>query len=109
MRKIILRGYAKTVGTDFAEAVLFSDDATDAQIDAAAWDAAVENAQMYGWDFVGEDYEPEDEDDWENYCTADDIGGYWEEYNGKEHDGHRCGGGSFEDDFARQAERMNND
>jgi hypothetical protein len=109
MRKIILRGYAKTVGTDFAEAALFEDGTPDSVIDDAAWQAAVDNAAMYGWDFVDYDFEPEEdengEDQWDHYCTADDIGSYWEEYNGEEHDGHRCGG-SFEEDFARQAERM---
>lgn len=106
MRKIIFRGYAKTVGTNFAEAQLYPDDTPDSVIDDDCWQAAIDNAQMYGWDFVDYDFEPEDEDDWEHYCTADDIGSYWEVYNGEEHDGERCGGGSFEDDFVMQAERM---
>jgi hypothetical protein len=110
MRKIIFRGYAKTVGTDFAEAQLYPDGTPDSVIDNDCWQAAIDNAQMYGWDFVDYDFEPEDdengEDTWDQYCTADDIGSYWEEYNGEEHDGYRGGGGSFEEDFAFQAERM---
>lgn len=106
MRKIIFRGYAKTVGTDFAEAQLYSNDTPDSVIDDDCWQAAIDNAQMYGWDFVDYDFEPEDEDDWDHYCTADDIGSYWEEYDPEKHDGERCGGGSFEEDFAKQAERM---
>lgn len=96
MRKIILRGYAKTVGTDFAEAALFDDDVTDDQLDMAAFDAAVANAEMFGWDYIGDDCI---EDDYENTVSDSELGYYWEDYNGDEHDGYRSGGGSFEEDF----------
>lgn len=103
MRKIILRGYAKTAGTDFAEAALFEDGTPDSVIDEAAWYAAIDNAAMYGYDYTGDDCIIGDEDDeegaWDRYITDSELGHYWEEYNGEEHDGLRCGGGSFEEDF----------
>lgn len=107
MRKIIFRGSAKTVGTDFAEAALYPDDTPDHILDRDCWEAAVANSEMYGWELVDDyDYDSEDDSYYDNYCTYDDINGYWEEYDPEEHDGHRAGGGSFEEDFARQAERM---
>jgi hypothetical protein len=108
MRKIILRGCAKTVGTDFAEAMLYTADTPDSVLDEDCWQAAIYNAEMYGWEYTGDDWETEDEDEdvWDHYISDSDIGCYWEEYNCEEHDGLRMGGGSFEEDFARQAERM---
>ena len=111
-RKIILRGSAKTVGTDFAEAALFEAGTPDSVLDQACWEASVENAAMYGWEYVDGNWEPESEDpeeqyeEWDSVCTDDDLNYFWEEYNPEEHEGLRIGGGSFEDDFARQMERM---
>ncbi len=101
MRKVILRGYAKTVGTDFAEAAIFEEGTPDSVIDEAAWQAAIDNAEMFGYDFIHDDYDidAEDEDNWDRYITDSELGYYWEDYNGEDHDGHRCGGGSFEEDF----------
>lgn len=107
MRKIIFRGYAKTIGTDFAHADLYPADTPDSVLDEAAWEYAVENAQSFGWDLTDDPDDIENDENDDNYCTADEIGAYWEEYNGEKHDDERCGGGSFEEDFARQAERMN--
>lgn len=106
MRKIILRGYAKTVGTDFAEAALFDDDTPDCVIDEAAWHAAIANAEMYGYYYTGDDciYDSEEDDVWDRYISDSEMGYYWEEYNGEEHDGIRMGGGSFEEDFERLAQ-----
>ena len=96
MRKIIFRGSAKTVGTSFAYAALYPTDVDEKVLNNDAWQAAVENAEMYGWQLTEEDCP--DEDWYDNYCTADEIDGWWEDYNGD--DGERCGGGSFEEDFA---------
>lgn len=100
MRKVILRGYAKTVGTDFAEAAIFEEGTPDSVIDDAAWQAAIANAEMYGYDYTGDDCILEDEN-YDRYITDSELGYYWEDYNGEDHDGHRCGGGSFEEDFER--------
>lgn len=97
MRKIILRGSSKFCGTDFAEALLVPDDTTDEQLSQYAWDASVANAEMYGQELV-DDYS-EDEDLYEYQVTGDDLNYYWEDYDPEEHDGHRLGGGSFEEDF----------
>lgn len=105
MRKIILRGYAKTVGTDFAEAALFDAGTSDSVLDEAAWQASIDNAQMYGYEYTGDDciLDDEDEDVWDKWITDSELGYYWEEYNGEDHDGLRMGGGSFEEDFERLA------
>lgn len=95
MRKIILRGSAKTVGTDFVEAILVP---SDDKITEYCYEASVENAQMYGWNLV-DDYST---DEYESEVTADDLEYWWEDYYPEEHDGLRAGGGSFEEDFALQ-------
>jgi hypothetical protein len=100
MRKIILRGYAKTVGTDFAEAAGFPEGTPDSVLDNACWQAAIDNAQMYGYDYVSDYWGEYDEDD-DSLISEDDLGYYWEEYDPEIHDGHRMGGGSFEEDFER--------
>lgn len=100
MRKIIIRGSGKTVGTDFAEALLVPDNTSDEEITQYAFDTSVENAQMYGWDLV-DDYST-DEDTYENEVTSDELEYYWEDYDPEEHDSHRAGGGSFEYDFVLQ-------
>lgn len=100
MRKVVLRGCAKTVGTDFVQAAVFDDDTPDSVIDEAAWQASIDNAEMYGYEYIGDDCILEDEDeDEDRYITDSELGYYWEDYNGEDHDGHRCGGGSFEEDF----------
>lgn len=111
MRKIILRGSGKTVGTDFAEAQLYPEDTPDSSLDRDCWQASIDNASCYGWEYVGSDWEPDEDEDedeaWDSVCTDEELNYYWEEYNSEEHDGLRMGGGSFEEDFARQAEGMN--
>lgn len=106
MRKIILRGSAKTADTDFAEAQLYMLDTDERIINDDAWQAAVENAEMYGWQITEEDCSDDDEEWYDSYCTANEIDGWWEDYNGEEHDELRCGGGSFEEDFALLAARL---
>lgn len=101
MRKIILRGSAKTVGTDFAEALLVPNDTSDDKITEYCYEASVENAQMYGWDLV-DDYSNE----YESEVTSDDLEYYWEDYDPEEHEGLRAVGGSFEDDFSLQMEQL---
>lgn len=100
MRKIILRGSSICVGTDFAEPIVVPDDTTDEELDRMAWDASVDNAEMYG--HYPNEFRPDDRDlTEEEEDSYGDIDYYWEEYNGDEHDGYRCGGGSFEDEFER--------
>lgn len=113
MRKIIIRGHAKTVGTDFTEAVLYRANTLDSVLEEDCFQASIDNASMYGWDFVDSYWEPESEDpeeqyeEWLSVCTDDELGYTWEEYDSEKHDMLRIGGGSFEDDFAMQMERMN--
>ena len=104
MRKIIFTGYAKTVGTDFAQAELYEANVTNAQLDEDAFQYSLQNAEMYGWEYIGGDciYD----DDYDNYVTDSELGYGWEEYDPEKHDMLRIGGGSFEEDFAFQMERM---
>jgi len=106
MRKIIFTGYAKTVGTDFAQAELYPAGTSNAALDEDAFQYSLQNAEMYGWEYVGDDC-IFDEDEYENYVTDSELGYQWEEYDPEKHDMLRIGGGSFEDDFAMQAGRMN--
>lgn len=55
-------------------------------LDTYAWECAVEHAESYGLYPEPDFSEYEDGDcDSEEYC--DDIGGWFEDYNAKEHDG----------------------
>lgn len=105
MRKIIFTGYAKTVGTDFAVAQLYTADTPNSALDEDSFQFSLDNAQMYGWEYSGDDCILDDEE-YDNYVTDSELGYQWEEYDAEKHDMLRIGGGSFEDDFARQLERM---
>jgi hypothetical protein len=96
MRKVILMGAAKTVGTDFAEAAVFEDGASDDTITEAAWQASIDNAQMYGYEYSTNESE---EDDYDSVIYDHELDYYWEDYNPDKHDDLRCGGGSFEEEF----------
>lgn len=101
MRKIIGFLNVGMLGCDVAEAFVFDAETPDFMIDKAIHEAAIEWAQSYRnieWDDV------EETDDYVEGCDfeyAENIESYWQDYNGAEHDNHRCGGGSFEEDFAR--------
>jgi hypothetical protein len=100
VRKIILLGSAKTVGTDFAEAALFEEGTPDDVLDRACWESSIQNAEMYGYEYV-EEYDESDPDFYENQILDDELNYEWEEYDPKKHDMLRAGGGSFEGDFER--------
>ncbi len=86
MRKIVLRGSAKTVGTSFAELVEFPDDVTEDQLDRAAWHASIENAESYGWSYTGSD-ELLDDEEYDDYISDSELDYFWEEYDSEKHDG----------------------
>lgn len=81
--KIVFRGYAHCAGTDYAFLEELPDNTSEKELDALAWEYAVENAEMYG--DVTEEY-PENEGE-THYIVLDDIGGFWEVYNPDKHDG----------------------
>lgn len=87
MRVIIRGSWARYVGTDYCDALGVFDSLHDAG----------EAAEEYAWNIFEED--PDDYEDGEYVGEGPDY--YVEEYNPDEHDGHRAGGGSFEDDFIR--------
>jgi hypothetical protein len=86
MRKVVLMGSAKTVCTDFAELVEFPDDVTEEQLDEAAWEASIENAERYGWSYTGSD-ELLDEDEYDDFITDSELNYYWQDYDPEKHDG----------------------
>ena len=86
MRKLVLFVDCGT-GTRSATAYLVDPTVSQEELDNFAWDQAVEHGQRYGIEFSDED---EDEDEDESY--ADEIAGWFEEYEAKKHDGQlKCG------------------
>ena len=99
MRKII--GFLNTgmVGCSVAQAYVFEDTDTDEYIDGIIHQESVQQAEAY-LDVVQEDtVESEEYYEGSDFIYESEIDGYWEDYNGEDHDGHRVGGGSFADDF----------
>lgn len=81
MRKIIFKGYAKTVGTDYTHGYLVPETTTEKELDEIAWSLALENAEMYFDVVEGIDFDDDDE----YACSTDEIDGYWEEYDPEKH------------------------
>jgi hypothetical protein len=103
MRKIIVHcDNSKSAGCDCYEALLVDDATSDDEIDEIAFELACEQASHY-WDVVDPSEVDEDRDEDEVIYT-DQIEATREEYDPEKHDMLRCGGGSFEDDFARMIE-----
>jgi len=88
MRKIIVHCSTGYCGSDSWEALLVPASYTNAAIDTLAYDMAVENYEMYG-------FEPLDDEE-EDYTTVEYT---WYDYDPELHDMYRTGGGSFEEDF----------
>lgn len=91
-RKIVFTyhvGYCGMDGYDFIE---YPDDVTDAELDEAAWQGALANADMFG--YYPEEDRPDDldEDSEENDQYSSGIDGSWEDYNPEEHDGFSMNG-----------------
>lgn len=88
-------------GMDNYEAFIMPDDATQDEIDQEVWYMALNNAEAYGY-YPRSDDDPDDDYDeaWNSDNVSDGIEGSATPYNGDDHDMHRSGGGSFEEDFA---------
>ena len=84
MRKLVLHLDAGIAGTDTAEAYLVPDDVTENELDDFAWERAIDHAQSFG--MYPESERPEDCDEDEKDSYTDNIEGWFEEYNAKEHD-----------------------
>lgn len=82
--KIVFRGHAHIMGSDFAYLEEVPDDTTESHLSDIAWDYAIENANSHG-EFVGEEFPEEDEENYD-YITSDMIRGYWEIYDPETHD-----------------------
>ena len=88
MRQIIVHLTTGYCGEDCYEPLLVENEVTGEQIDEICWEMAIENAISY------REYDEED---------FDMIDFRWEDYNGKDHDMHRTGGGSFQEEFIQMA------
>lgn len=86
MRKLIVHLMTGYCGEDAHEALEIGDDYTTQEIDDICWNLALDNAESYGY----EEADP---------YLFERIEYIWEDYDPNEHDMHRSGGGSFEDDF----------
>ena len=85
--KIVIGMTAGMCGTDSMEAFILSRDVTTDQLDDIAWHFGIDHAAMYSVYPVSDkpdDYD-EEENDGDEY--SDDIEGWWELYNEKEHEG----------------------
>lgn len=100
MKRYIVHCSVGYAGMDVAEPLLMDDNHTEAELNEACWDLAVNNADRYGY-YPPSDDGCEDESDYE----SDNIEGYPEIYNPDEHDMLRPGGGSFESDFKWMEEK----
>lgn len=85
-KKMVLRMYTSTVGTDATEFYLVPDSITQKELDDYAWESACQNAESFG--IYPPDPEGADED---NEDADEDISGHFEPYDPIEHDGLRVG------------------
>lgn len=94
LRKMVLILDTGISGTRDHRAYLVPPNVTQEELDAFAWDQAVEHASLYGVYNIGDYMDMSEEEleedgiDLEDGCYTDDISGYWEEYNEVEHEGH---------------------
>lgn len=86
-KKMVLRKYTGTIGTDETEFCLVPIDMSQDELDAYAWEAACQNAESYGLYPPDHDGMDEDTED-----TDHNIEGCFEEYDPDKHDGLRVGG-----------------
>ena len=91
-KKMVLHLNAGFAGTDATEFWKIPTNAMQNEIDALAWERALDNAEMYG--IYPESDRPDDWDEEEDGgdSYSDNIDGYFEDYDPKAHDGHRIGG-----------------
>lgn len=85
IKRIVFK-YSAGIGTDSAEAYEVPIEITNEQLDAFAWELAVNNAETFGI------YEPSftsdfDEEDEEEQYDWEQVSGHWEVYNSEKHDG----------------------
>lgn len=86
-KKMVLRMFTSTVGTDATEFCLVPDSITQKELDEYAWESACQNAESFGI------YPPDPEGTEEDIADTDeDISGHFEPYDPIKHDGLRVGG-----------------
>ena len=90
-KKMVLHLNAGFACTDATEFWKIPTNAMQSEIDALAWERALDHAEMYG--IYPENYRPEDFDEEDEDSYSDNIEGYFEDYDPEKHDGLRVGGG----------------
>lgn len=87
--KIVFKAHAGIAGTDTCEFYILTTDMTDSQLSDDAHQFGISHAEGYGI-YPEDEYSEEDvAESPEDY--SHNIEGWYEIYNAKEHDGHRCG------------------
>lgn len=83
------------VGMNTAEFYLVPVTMTEQELEALAWEEAVQFAQGYGIENEADrpNYESEEEEEDDRTEYSSDIAGWFEPYNAKKHDGLRMGNG----------------
>lgn len=89
-------------GSDGHDILVMPEDATDEEVQNAAWEMAVEHASHYGY-YPPNEFDGGCEDDYEDNgdgeeSISDNIEGYAVPYDPELHDMYKAGGGSFMND-----------
>lgn len=99
-------GYA---GMDSHDFEVFPDDVTEDELSEEAWQRAIQHAESYGIyprsDYADDEDISDEELDGEEY--SDNIGGSWEDFDPKKHEGLVSGGGSATKLFERLLQEYN--
>lgn len=88
MRKIFFSYSTGYAGMDGHEVLEFDDDVSVEELDLAAWEGAVANAEMYGVYNACEYEDSITEEELDSECYSYDISGDWEDYDPEKHDGY---------------------
>ena len=99
MRKIIFHLDAGFAGMDGTENGTYNDDVTVQELDAEAWERAVQHAESYGVypeEDKPDDWNEDDEGGWNSDQYSHNIEGWWEDYDPEKHDGLVAGGGEWD-------------
>jgi hypothetical protein len=91
MRKIVIGMNAGFVGTDAWEFYEVPVTITDGELNVFVWQRAKDHAESYGV-YPREEYADTEDYDEDSESYSDNIGGWYEDYDPAEHDGHTMTG-----------------
>lgn len=100
---IVIGVDAGFAGTDSMTAYILSQDYTDDELNNIAWQEGLQHAESYGQhprDYMPDDCDYDEDEDSNGDQYNDNIDGWWELYDEKEHAGHCMYGTQQEVHFA---------